>query len=90
MPSAEMSCILQQAETILIANWSTTRTRQSTSLAFFFCVFCFMASFIISATKRHFNKLLSSQVCNALSSNVYLSVHNAVDVTSRPETQKLR
>lgn len=36
IPSALMSCILQQAETIRMANLSTTRTRHST--------FCLLAA----------------------------------------------
>lgn len=33
IPSAEIACILQQADTILIASWSTTSTLHSIDLA---------------------------------------------------------
>lgn len=45
MPSAEISCILRHVETIRIASWSTTSTRQSVLADFFFDR---ITSFIIS------------------------------------------
>lgn len=46
MPSAEISCILQHADTILMASWSTTSTRHSIPCPGF--LLFLIASFIIS------------------------------------------
>lgn len=85
MPSAEISCILQQADTILIASWSTTNTRHSTPCPGFFLFL--IASFIISIWKKHrcywrrkhaeyqsFSSIYSSSLQCLISSSVVWSV----------------
>lgn len=87
MPSAEISCILQHADTILMASWSTTSTRHSMPCPGF--LLCLIASFIISEKHRcHYYmnthwKTWNYQKRDNSSSKIYSSKFSVFDLTNQ-------